>query len=77
MEYDNTLGYYDSHAEQFYKSTVNVEFTAMQERFLEKLPKGSYILDFGCGSGRDTKFFLEQEKIETTGSTKGKMYRKC
>lgn len=61
MEYDNTLGYYDSHAEQFYKSTVNVEFTATQEHFLEKLPKGSYILDFGCGSGRDTKFFMEQD----------------
>lgn len=61
MEYHNTLGYYDSHAEQFYKSTVNVEFTATQEHFLEKLPKGSYILDFGCGSGRDTKFFLEQD----------------
>ncbi len=61
MEYHNTLGYYDSHAEQFYKSTVNVEFTAMQEHFLEKLPKGSYILDFGCGSGRDTKFFMEQD----------------
>ena len=32
----------------------------MQDRFLEKLEKGSYILDFGCGSGRDTKYFLEQ-----------------
>ena len=27
---------------------------------MEKLEKGSYILDFGCGSGRDTKYFLEQ-----------------
>ena len=25
-----------------------------------KLKKGSYILDFGCGSGRDTKYFLNQ-----------------
>lgn len=24
------------------------------------LPKGAYILDFGCGSGRDTKYFLER-----------------
>lgn len=60
MECTNTLGYYDSHADQFCKSTVNVEFTAMQERFLAKLPKGADILDFGCGSGRDTKVFLEK-----------------
>lgn len=60
MQHNNTLGYYDSHADEFYKSTVNVEFATMQERFLAKLQKGSYILDFGCGSGRDTKYFLEQ-----------------
>lgn len=58
MEYNNTIGYYDDHADEFYKSTVTVEFTTMQERFLAKLEKGSYILDFGCGSGRDTKYFL-------------------
>lgn len=60
MQHNNTLDYYDSHADEFYKSTVNVEFATMQERFLAKLQKGSYILDFGCGSGRDTKYFLEQ-----------------
>ena len=60
MEYNTTLGYYDIHADRFYKSTVNVEFATMQRHFLAKLRRGSYILDFGCGSGRDTKFFLEQ-----------------
>ncbi len=56
----NTLGYYDTHADKFYNSTVNIEFSKMQNRFLSKLKKDSYILDFGCGSGRDTKYFLEQ-----------------
>ena len=37
MKYKNTLGYYDDHADEFYKSTVTVEFTAIQERFLAKL----------------------------------------
>ena len=60
MQHNNTLGYYDSHADEFYKSTVAVEFTTMQDCFLAKLQKDSYILDFGCGSGRDTKYFLEQ-----------------
>lgn len=60
MGYNNTLGYYDNHAGEFYESTINVEFSTMQEHFLTKLQSGSYILDFGCGSGRDTKYFLQQ-----------------
>ena len=60
MEHNNTLTYYNNYADEFYRSTVSVEFAATQNRFLEKLKKGSYILDFGCGSGRDTKYFLEQ-----------------
>lgn len=59
MQQNITIGYYDNHADEFYKSTINVEFATVQERFLAKLQKGSYILDFGCGSGRDTKYFLE------------------
>ena len=55
-----TLDYYNQHASDYVSSTVNVEFSATQERFLTLLPKGAYILDFGCGSGRDTKYFLER-----------------
>jgi len=32
----------------------------IQSRFLKELPEGAYILDLGCGSGRDTKVFLEK-----------------
>lgn len=60
MEHNNTLDYYNNYADEFYQSTVTVEFTEMQDRFLKKLKKDAYILDFGCGSGRDTKYFLEQ-----------------
>ena len=60
VQNNNTLTYYDTYADEFYKSTVTVEFTTIQEHFLAKLQKDSYILDFGCGSGRDTKYFIEQ-----------------
>ncbi|MCI9083269.1 MAG: class I SAM-dependent methyltransferase [Lachnospiraceae bacterium] len=60
MQRNHTLAYYDKHAEEFYKNTVSVEFTKMQKQFLSKLRKGSHVLDFGCGSGRDVKYFLEQ-----------------
>ena len=60
MEHNNTLAYYNNYADEYYRSTVSVEFTTVQDHFLAKLEKDSYILDFGCGSGRDTKYFLEQ-----------------
>ena len=39
--------------------------TEAWNRFTSKLAPSSLILDFGCGSGRDTKYFLEHDfKVE-------------
>lgn len=56
----DTLQYYDRNAREFINNTATVDFTATQTRFVSKLEKGSHILDFGCGSGRDTNYFLSQ-----------------
>ena len=48
---DKTLSYYNSNAERFVQDTGRVDFTDIQDRFLERLPAGGRILDFGCGSG--------------------------
>ena len=55
-----TLSYYNTHAQDFVQGTVGVDFHITQDRFLAQLPAGAKILDFGCGSGRDTKYFLER-----------------
>lgn len=57
---NNTIEYYNKNAEKFVQGTLFVEFASTQERFLVKLPVGANILDFGCGSGRDTKYFLNK-----------------
>ncbi len=57
---DNTIHYYNLNAKEFVAGTVDINFEATQNRFLDKLPEHAYILDFGCGSGRDTKFFLNK-----------------
>ena len=54
-----TLNYYDENAIKFVNETINVDFVKVQNKFINKLAKDAYILDFGCGSGRDTKYFLE------------------
>lgn len=56
----NTIDYYEQNAKAFIEGTQNVDFTEIQDAFLELLPEKAMILDFGCGSGRDTKYFLEQ-----------------
>ncbi|MCI9136075.1 MAG: class I SAM-dependent methyltransferase [Lachnospiraceae bacterium] len=58
FEIENTIAYYNSNAKDFAAGTISVAFEEMQKRFLDKLPEQAYILDFGCGSGRDTKYFL-------------------
>lgn len=55
-----TLTYYNQNAHSFAASTISVDFTATQARFTARLLQGGSILDFGCGSGRDTKHFLSQ-----------------
>ena len=57
---NNTLDYYNQNAASFVENTVSVNFSDNQDRFIEKLHKGDYILDFGCGSGRDTRHFLDK-----------------
>lgn len=53
----NTQQYYADHAEAFTESTQTVDMTALYERFVPYLSAGCSVLDAGCGSGRDAKFF--------------------
>ncbi len=98
-----TLDYYNKNAGAFTQGTVDVEFSATQDRFLERLRAGRVVpgirsdgerggrvvpgsrsdgeraddlsaalsvLDFGCGSGRDAKYFIDKglEVTATDGS---------
>lgn len=57
---EGTLDYYNDNAEAFIGGTIDVKFVEIQDAFLSYLPKKAKIMDFGCGSGRDTKYFLEK-----------------
>ena len=65
-----TLEYYNEKAESFVAGTRNVDFSALQNEFTFYVKKGGRILDLGCGSGRDSKAFLEMgyEVIAVDGS---------
>lgn len=69
---NKTIEYYDKNSELFVSSTKDVEFNKMQNMLLKYLKKGDYILDLGCGSGRDSKAFLEKgfKVVSVDGSEK-------
>ena len=58
--FTNTIDYYNQNSSQFTSDTLNVEFNNIQDKFLSYLEEGALILDFGCGSGRDSKYFLDK-----------------
>ena len=58
---NTTLKYYNENATIFSATTQIVDFSTTQDKFLALLQPNAYILDFGCGSGRDTKYFLAKD----------------
>ena len=54
------MNYYDQYSEQYFSSTINVDMKDLQDYFLSFLPPNGEILDIGCGSGRDSKYFMSK-----------------
>ena len=72
MSENKTLDYYNKNAISFAETTMDVNFYETQKHFQKLLPEQGYILDLGCGSGRDTKYFVSQNfQVDATdGSEK-------
>ena len=54
-----TIEYYDQNAQSFIAGTIDVNMEELYSHFVSLLPTQALILDAGCGSGRDTKAFLD------------------
>jgi SAM-dependent methyltransferase len=57
---ETTIAYYDRNAAQFCARTLAVDMGEFYEPFLSGIPAGGRILDAGCGSGRDSRAFLQK-----------------
>lgn len=55
-----SVKFYNDNVEDFFNQTVKADMSYLYNKFLEKLSqKNGKILDLGCGSGRDSKYFKE------------------
>ncbi len=59
MTADKNVEYYNKNADSFFVGSVAADMSDVQSRFLTFVPAGGRILDAGCGSGRDSKAFLD------------------
>lgn len=63
---DRTISYYNKNSADFVTTTQSVDFHEVREVFLSYLSHNeAHILDFGCGSGRDAKAFMEMGYLVT------------
>ena len=57
QELETTIAFYD---EKYAESTAHLDMHQFYDRFEKYLPEGASVLDAGCGSGRDSKHFIER-----------------
>lgn len=70
QELETTIAFYD---EQYAESTAHLDMQKLYDRFEKYLPEGASVLDAGCGSGRDSKHFIEKGYIVTAFDASGIM----
>ena len=56
---DNNIEYYNDNAESFFKNTVDADMSLWRDKFESYVIDGGRVLDAGCGSGRDSKAFMQ------------------
>lgn len=57
---DSTIQYYETHSAELSKRYETAEVDLLHQRLLDTFPKGSHLLEVGCGSGREAAFLMER-----------------
>ena len=60
MNSHNDADYYASHPDEYHERTFGLDPAPFLSPLAERLQPGAHILDIGCSSGRDLKWFRER-----------------
>ena len=56
----NTIEYYNRNAQSYANDTISADVSNLYSLFEKYVPDNASILDLGCGSGRDSKYFISR-----------------
>jgi len=56
----DSIEYYNQNATEYFEHTVDIDMQENWDRFISLLPEGGSVLDLGCGSGRDSAYFISR-----------------
>ncbi len=59
IKFLQNIEFYQTNADEFFNGTINVDMTNIYQRFTDVIKPNALILDAGCGSGRDSKAFMD------------------
>lgn len=60
IDWTQAGAWYDLNAEAFEMATLELKPSALLQDFARALPRGSRVLDAGCGAGRDSRWLLDE-----------------
>ena len=71
-----SVEFYNKNAKEFYENTVNADMSDAYKEFEFFLKANTHILDLGCGSGRDSLYFLSKGYVVTSVDYSKEMVKK-
>jgi len=76
---NTSIAYYDEKADEYYRKTHRIDMTDVYQKFKEVLPSETqrFILDAGCGTGRDTRYFIKSGFRVKSFDASEQMVRYC
>lgn len=72
-----TISYYEKFVDSYIDETISCNFTDIENKFCKYIKPGGNILDVGCGSGRDAKYFIDKGYQVTAFDGSVKMSRRA
>ena len=73
----STVGYYDREADAFALDTAQADVSELLGEFTSLLRPGASVLDWGCGTGRDSRAMLDMGFVVTSTDASEVMCRKA
>ncbi len=74
---DSNVEYYNKNADSFFEGSINADMSYTRDRFMALLPESAKVLDAGCGSGRDSKAFIDAGYSVTSFDASVEMCRRA